>query len=94
MLIRCQLRHRALELHAGSYFTGLSYFLKDEAIWFGIGHYFFFFLIRVCSCFDVDESSFCRFAQDEIVDSWIRQNDMDFIFYDASHDRNSMCRTL
>lgn len=43
MLIRCQLRHRALELHAGSYFTGLSYFLKDEAIWFGIGHYFFFF---------------------------------------------------
>lgn len=43
MLIRCQLRHRALELHAGPYFTGLSYFLKDEAIWFGIGHYFFLY---------------------------------------------------
>ena len=71
MLIRCQLRHRALELHAGPYFTGLSYFLKDEAIWFGIGHYFFF-NIRACSCFYVDERSFCRFCSVRI------DNDMDF----------------
>lgn len=65
MLIRCQLRHRALELHAGSYFIGLSYFLKDEAIWFGIGHYFFFFY-ELALVFMWMRRAFVDFAQNQV----------------------------